>query len=121
MRSLVLTLALLCAAAVAAFAADVDGKWTSSVTTPQGELPLVFVLKADGAKLTGTLQLADFKPADLKDGKIDGDKLTFEAELEFGANIFTLSFNGAQAGDEIKLTIDAMGQSNNIVLKKEKS
>jgi hypothetical protein len=120
MRSLALTLALLCASAVA-FAADVDGKWTSSVTTPQGDLPIIFVLKADGPKLTGTLQLADFKPADLKDGKIDGDKLTFAAELEFGANVFTLSFNGAQAGDEIKLTIDAMGQSNEIVLKKEKS
>src|SRR5947209_941166 len=120
MRSLALTLALLCASA-AAFAADVDGKWTSSVTTPQGELPVVFVLKADGAKLTGTLQIADFKPSDLKDGKIDGDKLTFGAEIEFGANIIPLTFNGAQAGEEIKLTIDAMGQSNNIVLKKEKS
>ena len=39
---------------VSAFAADVDGKWTGTMATPMGDIPVGFTLKADGAKLTGT-------------------------------------------------------------------
>jgi hypothetical protein len=39
---------------VSAFAADVDGKWAGSVTTPNGDFPQAFTFKADGAKLLAT-------------------------------------------------------------------
>ena len=38
--------------AVSAFAADVDGKWSGSVSTPGGDFPMAFTFKADGANLT---------------------------------------------------------------------
>ena len=31
------------------FAADVDGKWTGSIASPNGEVPVGFTFKADGA------------------------------------------------------------------------
>ena len=40
--------------AAPALAADVDGKWTGTVNTPMGEVPVAFEFKADGAKVTGT-------------------------------------------------------------------
>ena len=119
MRHLIVTLSLLLSSVVA-IAGDVDGKWTGTVNTPQGAMPLIFMMKADGPKLTGTLQVADFPAVPLKEGKIDGDKVVFGAELEFGANVIPLAFSGAQAGDEMKLALEAMGNSSEIVLKKEK-
>jgi len=40
--------------AVPARAADVDGKWTGSLATPNGDVNVGFEFKSDGATLTGT-------------------------------------------------------------------
>ena len=117
MKQLIFTLLL---ATASAFAADVDGKWSGSFTTPQGEMQISFDLKADGEKLNGKMQITGLNPTDIKDGKVDGDKVNFAAEIEFGANIIPLAFTGVVAGDEIKLNVDAMGRSNEMVVKKEK-
>ena len=42
--------------AVSAFAADIDGKWTGSVSTPNGDISQTFNFKADGAALSGSLE-----------------------------------------------------------------
>ena len=119
MRQLILTLALL-VTSTAAFAEEVDGKWTGSFTTPQGEMQIDFNLKADGAKLTGKMQITGLAPVDIKDGKVEGDKVSFAADIEFGANVIPLTFNGSITGLELKLNVDAMGQTNVMIVKKEK-
>ena len=35
--------------ASAAFAAEVDGKWTGTMATPNGDVPVSFTFQADGA------------------------------------------------------------------------
>ena len=47
-------LAALALLAVPAFAADVDGKWSGSMSTPMGDIPVGFTFKADGATLAGS-------------------------------------------------------------------
>ena len=37
--------------AASCFAADVDGKWTGTMNTPNGDVPVSFTFKADGAKV----------------------------------------------------------------------
>src|SRR4029434_4698134 len=39
-------------AAVPALAHDVDGKWTGTVSTPMGDIPVAYEFKADGTTLT---------------------------------------------------------------------
>jgi len=107
-------------ASSAAWAASADGKWSGSFSTPQGELQINFDLKSDGSKLTGKMTITGLNPTDIKDGKVDGDKLSFGAEIEFGANVIPLSVNGEVAGDDLKLNVEAMGQSNSMTLKREK-
>ena len=47
--------------AASCLAADVDGKWTGNMATPNGDVPVNFTFKADGATLTGgTSQIAFF-------------------------------------------------------------
>jgi hypothetical protein len=80
-RALILALLLWAAPAMAA---DVDGKWAGTVSTPGGDFPVTFEFKADGTKLTGTTMSPDGGSVNIKDGKIDGNKISFGVSLDFG-------------------------------------
>ena len=62
--------------------------WTAragTVSTPGGDFPVAFEFKADGAKLTGTTMSPDGMAINIKDGKIEGDKVTFGVSLTSAA------------------------------------
>ena len=105
-------------AAAPAFAADVDGKWTGSIDTPNGPAMVVFNFKADGAKLTGTNVGPDGNAVPVKNGKIDGSSLTFSIEISFGADPITFNYTGMLAGAELKLHTDFMGMPIDFTVKK---
>ena len=113
-------LAALLFLAASALAADVDGKWTGSVSTPNGDFPQAFTFKADGAVLTGSMTGLDGMEVAIKDGKIDGNTITFSVSLDFGGMPFQLSYKGVLSGDEMKVQGDAMGMPFDFVLKKSK-
>ena len=85
-----------------AFAAtDVTGTWTTQMASPSGEsMQITFTFKQDGAKLTGSVVGPQGNAIDISNGKIEGDKLTFEVSF----NGTTISHDGTVSGDEIKLT-----------------
>lgn len=114
-RAMVLGIVL---AAVTAFAADVDGKWTGAVNTPNGDLPVSFEFMAEGATLSGSMLGMDGMKIPIKDGKVDGSNISFSVTLDFGGMPFTLNYKGVVASDQIKLSGDANGQSFELVVKK---
>jgi len=100
---------LLLLAAVAAFAADVSGKWVAQVPGRQGQTrEVTFNLKADGGSLTGTVSgRGGDNP--IADGKIDGDNISFTQTLDFGGNTVKFIYKGKISGDEIKFTREREG------------
>jgi opacity protein-like surface antigen len=106
--------------AVSAYAADVDGKWSGSVSGPQGEFPVAFTFKADGATLTGATTGFDGAEIPIKDGKIDGKIISFTVTFDFGGMPFVLSYKGIVSPDQIKMSGDAAGMPFEFVLKKDK-
>ena len=87
----------------AAKAADVTGNWTAEMTSPDGNsMQLAFTFKQDGDKLTGTVQGPQGDPIDISNGKIEGNKLSFDVSF----NGMTISHEGTvnDAGDEIEMT-----------------
>ena len=116
-RTLGLTLGLL-VFALPAFAADVDGKWTGSIDTPNGPAQVSFMFKADGATLTGTTTGPDGAEVKIKNGKVDGSKISFDVDLDFGGMPFTLSYNGVVSPDQIKLSADFLGMPFEFSVKK---
>ena len=89
---------------VVSLLADVSGKWSGSfdVTGPDGETKAdtAFLnLKQEGNKITGTAGPNEKHQFDIKTGKIDGDKIALEVELEDG-NVLT--FDLALAEEHIK-------------------
>ena len=106
--------------ALPVFAADVDGKWTGNVATPNGDLPVNFTFKADGEKLTGSTMGFDGSDVAISDGKVDGKNITFKITFDLGGMPFVLNYKGVVAPAEIKLTAEAAGMPMplEVVLKK---
>ena len=94
-------LAMSLTTATALAATDVTGTWTTSMQTPDGNnFQLTFTFKQDGDKLTGTVQGPQGDPLAISNGKVDGDKLTFDISF----NGTTIHHDCAVDGDMIKMT-----------------
>ena len=96
---------LLCA--LPARAGDVTGKWTAEFDTQVGVQKYVFDLKAEGGKVTGKAsfeRMGQKGEAELKDGKLAGDDVSFVEMLDFQGQAITIAYVGKVAGDEIKFT-----------------
>jgi hypothetical protein len=106
--------------AAPALAADVDGKWAGMISTPGGEVPVAFEFKADGTNLTGTTSSPDGMSVNIKDGKIDGDKITFGVSLDFGGMALDIAYSGVVTPTELKMKADVLGMALEFVVKKEK-
>ena len=94
----VLTVVL--ALATVAFAADIAGTWKGSMETPMGSMQSTIVLQADGATLTGSVK-TDMFEAKIANGKLDGNKVSFEINIDFGK----LAYEGTLDGDDLNLNV----------------
>ena len=107
----------------AAFAADVTGKWTGDVPGRGGDATAsTFTFKQDGDKLTGSMTGPQGDIV-LKDGKVEGDQISFNTTLEFNGNSIKLLYKGTVAGDSIKMTREreGSGQPREFTIKKAKT
>src|SRR4051812_46219498 len=104
--------------AMPAMAADFSGKWTGSVATQGGELPVSFSFKTEGDKTSGTMAGPDGSDSPLEALKVDGNNISFNVTLNFNGNSFTLSYKGVLADNQIKFSSDFNGQSFEFVVKK---
>ena len=107
----VVSIAFFCAlparAADATAKADATGKWKAEFDTQVGVQKYTFDLKAEGEKLTGkaSFERMDAKgEADLQDGKVKADDISFVETLDFQGNKVPITYTGKVAGDEIKFT-----------------
>jgi hypothetical protein len=90
-------------------AADVTGTWKSEFDSQIGHQKYTFTLKQDGAKLTGKAnsEIEDRKrEAELKDGKVDGDAISFAEMLDIQGTATPIKYTGKLSADrnEIKFT-----------------
>lgn len=113
------TLALgLLFAATPAFAADIDGKWTGSLDTPNGPVAVAYTFKADGTTLTGSTDSPDGTTLPITNGKIEGGKLSFDFTVDFGGGPTTFKYTGELAGPDLKLKSSFMDMPFEVTLKK---
>jgi len=87
--------------AAAAMAADITGAWTAQTTGPDGNTyQLTFNFKQDGNTLTGTVNGPMGDPIEITNGKVDGDKFTFDDSF----NGITIHHDCTVNGDTIQMT-----------------
>ena len=89
---------ILCCLLFSAFAlsaADVSGKWSGSIDTPDGKQPAYLELRRNGEDLSGTAGPAAETQRPIQKGKIQGKKLGFEVKMPNGGLMkFDLTFDG---------------------------
>ena len=117
MKYFAFAVALLLIAGIA-LAADVDGKWTGTI--PGMDIPVAYTFKADGATLSGTASGPNDTTIPIKNGKIDGNNISFSVTFDFGGQEMKIDYKGVVSADQIKLSFDMMGQTTEIPLKKSK-
>lgn len=91
----------------AGFGADVTGSWKSEFESAIGLQKYTFTLKQEGQKLSGKARsVVDerTREAELQEGKVDGEKISFLEMLNFQGNEIPIRYTGTVAGEEMKLT-----------------
>ena len=110
-KKLLFVTAMLLVVAIGAFAADVSGKWTYSMQGRDGTPREVSItLKQEGNTLTGSVPGMGRggqggEPTQITNGKVDGDKVTFDVVREFNGNKMTTKYEGTVSGSDMKLKI----------------
>lgn len=67
-------------------------------------MELTYNFKGDGDTLTGTVTGGPGQWIPIKDGKIDGDKLSFKVDVDSQGMKMKFNYKGVLKGDEIKLS-----------------
>lgn len=86
---------------------NATGIWKAEFDSQIGRQKYTYTFKQDGSKLTGKAnsEVGDRKrEAELKEGKVDGDKVSFVEMLDFQGNEIRIAYTGTIAGKEMKLT-----------------
>src|SRR5215469_512059 len=105
MKTHILLLAI-AALPLSLLAGDVTGTWKSEFDSQIGQQKYTFTFKQDGTNVTGKAnsEVNDQKrEAELKEGKIDGDKISFVETLKFDDNEIRIVYTGTVQTNEMKL------------------
>jgi hypothetical protein len=71
-----------CFIALMAFVADVSGKWSGTLPTPDGQtIPVTYNFKVDGDNVTGTAESPNGQVT-VDNGKIKGDSILFKVTVD---------------------------------------
>jgi hypothetical protein len=118
MKKLYTTLVLVLLTGLLAFGAAIDGKWKSEMKRPSRDgsgditITMLFDLKSDGAKLSGSIAMSGpfgDRTSDIKNGKVDGNKFSFTTEFEGPNGVMTTKYEGTIEGDTLKGTSEREG------------
>ena len=115
-KKLLFVTTILLVAALAAFAADVSGKWVYEQPGRGGGDPVkvTIILKASGSSLSGNVSRpgrdGNVMDTPITAGKVDGNNISFKTTQSFGGNDFTTDYSGTLSGDDLKLKITRPGR-----------
>jgi hypothetical protein len=104
---------LILVAAIGALAAEVDGRWQGTVSGPNGDFTLTFTFKAEGAKLTGSVETPNGEQP-ITDGKVEGNKISFKTHF----NDSEIDHQGTVSGDTIQLQVTGPWGESEMTLKR---
>jgi enterochelin esterase-like enzyme len=102
-----LALLILLVAAHSALGADITGTWQAEFETLRGVQKYTFTFKQEGPTVTGKASVereGEKRDAEFKDGKVEGDVVTFIEPLKVQDNEVNILFTGKISGNEIKFT-----------------
>ncbi|HEV2174758.1 MAG TPA: hypothetical protein VGR71_14390 [Nitrospira sp.] len=88
-----------------AHAADVTGTWKGAFDFQGTSIPLTFHLTVAGGAVTGTVEGLPTTPAEIHDGKVDGDTVTFWVNSDYQGTTYKLVYKGKVSAGEIDFSL----------------
>jgi hypothetical protein len=106
--------------AACAMAGTVSGKWSGAFMPDGGEsaMPLYLIFNQDGNKLTGSGGPNESEQHPLQNGKIEGDRLTFEVPAGKGTFVFDLKISGDEAKGDLQFKGNSETRTAKVALKR---
>jgi hypothetical protein len=96
---------LLLLGAARAFAADITGTWKSTFDTQIGQQNYTYEFVVKGTTLTGKIQSDMGGAAEIQQGKVEGENVSFVEIFKFDGNEIQITYTGRiTSNDEIKFT-----------------
>ncbi|HYP14431.1 MAG TPA: hypothetical protein VEQ63_10955 [Bryobacteraceae bacterium] len=105
--------------AVAAFAADFNGKWVGSWEGPNGKIENTYDFKVEGTTLTGTVS-SPRGESKIQEGKVDGESISFVVVRNFNGNEVKQNYTGKLTGEDLKLNASFGDRQIDITAKRAK-
>ncbi|MEP6766818.1 MAG: hypothetical protein ABJB66_21055 [Gemmatimonadaceae bacterium] len=100
--------------------ADVTGKWTMSVTTPNGATESIATFKQTGDTLSGTVESEMMGSAKVT-GMVKGDTVRFAFTIDIQGQQIPLTAGALLKGDSMEGTVSAAGMGDfPMTMKKQK-
>jgi len=103
----VVTLVALVVVSLPAMAQEISGAWKAEFDTQRGLQKYTFVIKRDGKTLRGKASVeldGQRREVELKEGKIDGDTISFVETLNLQDNELRITYTGKVSADGVKFT-----------------
>ena len=96
---------------------DISGRWVAPFNREGTPVTIVMNLKVSGNDVTGTITHARGMEMKIENGKLDGEKISFETNVEApNGRKFNFHYEGEVSNDSIKLHSVVNGQPGNQVL-----
>ena len=101
------------AAMPVANATDVSGTWKGAFDYEGTPVALTMHLTVAGGAVTGTVEGLPTTPAEIHDGKVDGNTVTFWVNTDYQGQTYKLLYTGkiSPAGDEIAFQLETEDKS----------
>jgi hypothetical protein len=111
-----ITVLLLLVFSITCNAQNLDGKWKGKMSTPNGDIELVFTFQVNTDSLTGNVS-SQMGTLPIENGKVDGNKFSFDVNI----NGQVINHTGVLDGDTVKLSLPWGDQQMALSRAKEES
>ena len=108
------------ALSVTLFGADITGKWTGKMETPNGSRDVTMTFQAAGATLTGSVSGRN-GDTPIENGKIEGDSISFTVTRKFNDREMKSNYKGTISGESINLKYQMRDNEVSLTLKRATS
>ena len=82
-------------------AADMSGTWKGAFDFQGSSVPLTLHLKLEGGKVTGSIEGLPTTPAEIHEGTLAGDTVSFWVNTDYEGQTYKLVYKGKIASDQI--------------------
>ena len=95
---------------------DISGLWTTTMTRGGQGRTFKMGLKVSGNHVTGTIDVVPSVAAEIQNGKLEGNQLTFDVTAPEHGRTKNIHFTGEVAGDAITLRNESNGKQGRTMI-----